>query len=70
VQLNCSVEEFDFSGHARREELLEFAVKARPKKLLLVHGDPDAVDWFETKLVEALPETEVIIPQPKVEIHF
>ena len=70
VQLNCSVEEFDFSGHARREELLEFAVKARPKKLLLVHGDPNAVDWFETKLVEALPETEVIIPQPKVEIHF
>jgi len=70
VQLNCTVEEFDFSGHARREELLEFAVKARPKKLLLVHGDPDAASWFEKKLAEALPETEVIIPQPKVKVTF
>ncbi|MDA7901345.1 pyridoxal-phosphate dependent enzyme [bacterium] len=70
VQLNCTVEEFDFSGHARREELLEFAVKARPKKLLLVHGDPDAASWFEKKLAEALPETEVIIPQPKAKITF
>lgn len=70
LQLNCAVEEFDFSGHARREELLEFAVKARPKKLLLVHGDPDAVSWFETKLAEAIPETEVIAPQPGVKIHF
>jgi Cft2 family RNA processing exonuclease len=70
VQLNCAVEEFDFSGHARREELLEFAVQARPKKILLVHGDPDAVSWFKPKLAEALPETEVITPQPKVKIHF
>ncbi|MDA7624525.1 hypothetical protein N8641_04950, partial [Akkermansiaceae bacterium] len=67
---NCTVEEFDFSGHARREELLEFAVKARPKKLLLVHGDPDAASWFEKKLAEVLPETEIIIPQPKAKIHF
>lgn len=70
VQLNCAVEEFDFSGHARREELLEFAVQARPKKLLLVHGDPDAVSWFETKLAEALPETDIVIPQPGVKVHF
>ncbi len=70
VQLNCAVEEFDFSGHARREELLEFAIKARPKKLLLVHGDLDAVSWFQTKLAEALPNTETIVPQPGVKIHF
>jgi len=65
LQLNCSVDEFDFSGHARREELLDFAIKARPKKLLLVHGDPPAVTWFQEKLAEALPDTEVIVPKPK-----
>ncbi len=70
VQLNCVVEEFDFSGHARREELLEFAVKARPKKLLLVHGDPPAVAWFQEKLAEQLPETEVIVPTPGAKINF
>lgn len=70
VQLNCVVEEFDFSGHARREELVEFAQKAKPKKLLLVHGDPDATQWFAEKFSTILPETEVIIPQPGVKISF
>ena len=70
IQLNCVVDEFDFSGHARREELVDFAIKARPKKLLLVHGDPDAVVWFQEKFAESLPDTEVIVPQPGVKIHF
>lgn len=70
VQLNCVVDEFDFSGHARREELLEFAVKAKPKKILLVHGDPPAVAWFEEKLKTELPESEVVVPQPGVKISF
>lgn len=70
TQLNCVVDEFDFSGHARREELVDFATKARPKKLLLVHGDPDAVAWFQERFAKTLPETEVIVPQPGVKIHF
>lgn len=70
VQLNCLVDEFDFSGHARREELVDFAVKARPKKLLLVHGDPPAAAWFEDQLAQALPGTEVVVPQPGVRIPF
>ncbi|HBE97566.1 MAG TPA: MBL fold metallo-hydrolase [Verrucomicrobiales bacterium] len=70
VPLNCEVHEFDFSGHARREELLDFAIKARPKKILLVHGDPPAAAWFETRLKKQLPDTEVIIPQPGIKISF
>ena len=70
VQLNCVVEDFDFSGHARREELLNFAVKAKPKKILLVHGDPPAAAWFEAKLQELLPDTETMIPQPGETISF
>jgi len=70
VQLNCVVEEFDFSGHARREELLDFAVKSRAKKILLVHGDPPAVEWFQAKLAESLPDSEVIVPQPQETIEF
>lgn len=70
VQLNCAVEEFDFSGHARREELLDFAVKSRAKKILLVHGDPPAVEWFQAKLAELLPDSEVIVPQPQETIAF
>lgn len=70
VQLNCVVEDFDFSGHARREELLDFAVKANPKKLLLVHGDPPATAWFAEKLKPLLPNTEILIPEPGDQINF
>lgn len=70
IQLNCTVEEFDFSGHARREELLNFAIKARPKKILLVHGDPPATAWFVEKITHALPQTEVQVPQPGEIINF
>ena len=70
VPLNCEVHEFDFSGHARREELLDFALKARPKKILLVHGDPPAAAWFETRLKEKLPDTQVIIPEPGKKFSF
>ena len=70
LQLNCVVDEFDFSGHARREELLDFAVRARPKKLLLVHGDPPATEWFQKALAPLLPESEIIVPQPGVRISF
>ncbi len=70
VPLNCEVHEFDFSGHARREELLDFAIKARPKTILLVHGDPPAAAWFENRLKKQLPDTEVIIPQPGIKISF
>jgi len=36
----------------------------RPKKIILVHGDRPAIEWFELKLYRELPETEVIIPEP------
>lgn len=65
VPLNCRVEEYDFSGHATREELLAFAVKTKPKKLFLVHGDPPAVSWFQKELRKKLPDTEIYIPEPQ-----
>lgn len=64
VQLNCVVDDFDFSGHAHRDDLLEFAIKVAPKKLLLVHGDPPAVAWFQAQLAEKLPNTEIHVPMP------
>ena len=64
VQLNCVVDDFDFSGHAHRDDLLNFAIKVAPKKLLLVHGDPPAVAWFQEQLADKLPNTEILVPMP------
>lgn len=64
IPLKCHIEEFNFSAHANRESLLNYAVGLRPKKILLVHGDRAAIEWFQLKLYKELPETEVIIPEP------
>lgn len=61
IPLNCQIEVFDFSGHAPREHLIEFAKKVNPKKLFLVHGDQDALDWMKDTCEELLPNTQVEI---------
>lgn len=70
VPLNCEVRAFDFSGHSTRDAIADFAVKVRPKKVFLVHGDEGAMGWFKEELERRLPEAEVIIPEPGVEFEL
>ena len=55
---------FDFSGHATRDDLLDYILKVKPKRTFLVHGDPAASQWFVRQLAERLPSAEVIVPEP------
>lgn len=64
VPRHCDVQSFDFSGHAPRESIVEYIRKVRPRKLLLVHGDEPAIAWTIAAVNAAVPETEVIVPQP------
>lgn len=64
IERRCQVESFTFSAHAPRESLLRYAVALRPKKIVLVHGDPPAIAWFRKELAAQLPETEVVVPDP------
>jgi Cft2 family RNA processing exonuclease len=64
VRFMCHREIFTLSAHARREDLLGYAIKVRPKTILLVHGDDPAIEWFRRELYAALPETKVIAPPP------
>lgn len=68
LRIECPIHELDFSGHADRESLLQWAVDLAPQRILLVHGDEEAMAWFKQELSQALPECEIIIPQPG-EIH-
>ncbi|HZJ16357.1 MAG TPA: MBL fold metallo-hydrolase [Chthoniobacteraceae bacterium] len=62
--LNCAIERFHFSGHATRESLRTYVNKVRPKKVVLVHGDPGSVEWFRESLAADLPASEIIAPLP------
>jgi len=66
----CTREEFDFSGHAPRELLLDYIVKTTPKTVVLIHGDPPSLDWFKDAITTALPACQVIIPEPDREYEL
>ncbi len=66
----CEVEPFRFSAHAPRESLLAYIRKVAPRKIVLVHGDPPAVEWMRAATAAALPQSEVIIPPPGEEIEL
>ncbi|MBV8586936.1 MAG: MBL fold metallo-hydrolase, partial [Verrucomicrobia bacterium] len=68
--LRATVQEFDFSAHAPREALLEYIKRTTPKKVVLVHGDPPAIAWFEQAINKYLPKTEVIVPLPGKEYEL
>src|SRR5213594_4311590 len=67
-RVRCNIEQFQFSAHATREGLIEYARKISPRKIVLVHGDPPAVEWMRATLAAELPTTDVIVPTPGEEI--
>ena len=68
-RIRCNIEQFQFSAHATRESLIDYAKKISPKKILLVHGDPPAVEWMRATLSNELSGSEVIVPTPGLEIE-
>lgn len=66
--LNCRVEHFDFSGHAARQSMIDYACKLAPKTIILVHGDEAALSSMKLTLSKELPDTQIIIPEPGREI--
>jgi Cft2 family RNA processing exonuclease len=62
--IDCAVEEFNFSGHAPREALLQYIQKTKPKVVILVHGDLSSIQWFAGAIEEKVPGTRVIVPEP------
>ncbi len=61
--VNCRIERFDFSGHATRKALIDYACKLAPKKVILVHGDAAALESMHAELTQTLPQADILIPQ-------
>lgn len=62
--VRATVDRFEMSGHADREEILKFALAAEPKTIVLTHGDPGARDWFAEQLEADDHPVRVIDPTP------
>jgi len=63
-KLECAMDTFNFSAHASRESIRAWVNKVAPKKIVLVHGEEPAVEWFRQTLSTDLPGSEVIVPVP------
>jgi Cft2 family RNA processing exonuclease len=62
--LKCTVEKFNLSGHASRESIRAYVNRVRPRKVVLVHGDVPAVEWFRSTLSQDLPDSQILVPPP------
>jgi Cft2 family RNA processing exonuclease len=69
-RVRCNIEQFQFSAHATRESLIDYAKRVSPRKIVLVHGDPPAVEWMRATLSNELSGSEIIVPTPGVELEL
>ena len=58
--LRCRVETFAFSAHGSREQFVGYLQKLNAANVILVHGDPEAITWFQETLSPKLPQTRLL----------
>jgi len=64
TKVQAHIERFHLSGHADRDELLQFALQTEARSIVLTHGETAARAWFAQQLTEKMPKTKVIDPIP------
>lgn len=52
IRIKCEINNFRFSAHSKREELLSIVDKLKPDTIVLVHGDPEAIDWMGASILK------------------
>ncbi|MBY0518648.1 MAG: MBL fold metallo-hydrolase [Bacteriovoracaceae bacterium] len=61
-----------FSAHADYQDSMKWLsqMPVAPKKIILNHGEPDALTALKDHLLERWPETEIVIAEQGEEIHL
>jgi Cft2 family RNA processing exonuclease len=67
TRIRANIDRFEFSGHAARDELIDFAMKTQARSIVLTHGDPPARAWFKERLGVLMPHSKVLDPVPLTE---
>lgn len=57
--VKCTIEKFRFSAHSKRESLIGIVRKLKPEKIILVHGDEDAISWVGNQILKELKGVKV-----------
>lgn len=70
VEVKCEIKNFSFSAHSKRKELLSIVEKLKPEKIILVHGDSEAIDWIGASILNQYPGKKVYAAVNFKEIIF
>jgi Cft2 family RNA processing exonuclease len=66
--VKCDIKRFRFPSHALREELIEIVKKLNPAKVILVHGDPSAIDWVGVNIIKGYKHIKVYSAEVRKEL--
>ena len=67
-EIKCTIEKFRFTAHSKREDLIEIVKRLNPEKVVLVHGDTDAIDWVGASILKELRSIKVYKAERGAEI--
>lgn len=62
IPVKCAVDKFGLSAHADMSEILSLVNFLYPKKVFLIHGDPDVIDFLGREVQRDI-RTDVYVPQ-------
>jgi Cft2 family RNA processing exonuclease len=63
--INATIQHYDFTGHADREDLVLLAQSLQPKTIVLSHGEQDSRLWFMNAFAQRMPAANVVNPEPQ-----
>lgn len=70
TEVNCTIKNFKFSAHARREDLLKIVDKLKPDNVILTHGDEEALDWMGSSILKKYKNIKVQIAIARKELNI
>ncbi len=68
TEVKCEIKRFRFSAHSIREDLLKVVEKLKPENVILVHGDPPAINWMGASILKEDKKIKVYAAEPGKEI--
>ena len=66
--VKCDIKRFRFPSHSLREELISIVKILNPAKVILVHGDPSAIDWVGANIIKEYKHIKVYSTEPGKEL--
>jgi len=70
VEVRCKIKNFRFSAHSKREELVSLVKMLDPDKVILIHGDKEAINWMGASILKQYPGKKVYAAENFKEIIF